>query len=99
MQVVQRIFGYSRICRNAFPKDYFRYRIKTLNLIILAASEGGANVFKVQYFNRDAFMAQSPQLYKQMVISGDFEKVYTVGAGIYFFHFIKLNINSIQSRR
>lgn len=48
--------------------------------IIPAASEGGANVFKVSYFKGHAFLAQSPQLYKQMCISGDFERVYTIGA-------------------
>ena len=48
-----------------------------------AASEGGANVFKVSYFKGSAFLAQSPQLYKQMCISADFEKVYTVGGGMY----------------
>lgn len=48
--------------------------------IINAASEGGANVFKVSYFKSSAYLAQSPQLYKQMAIAGDFEKVYTVGS-------------------
>jgi len=47
--------------------------------IISAASEGGANVFKVSYFKGSAYLAQSPQLYKQMAIAGDFERVYTVG--------------------
>merc|ERR1719320_2413893 len=45
--------------------------------IISAASEGGANVFKVSYFKGSAFLAQSPQLYKQMAIAADFDKVYT----------------------
>jgi aspartyl-tRNA synthetase len=48
--------------------------------IISAASEGGANVFEVSYFKNSAYLAQSPQLYKQMAIAGDFEKVFTVGA-------------------
>lgn len=48
--------------------------------IIPAASEGGANVFRVSYFKGNAFLAQSPQLYKQMAIAADFERVYTVGA-------------------
>ncbi|XP_062588514.1 aspartate--tRNA ligase, cytoplasmic-like [Saccostrea cucullata] len=48
--------------------------------IISAASEGGANVFIVSYFKSKAFLAQSPQLYKQMCICSDFDKVYTVGA-------------------
>lgn len=38
-------------------------------------------MFKVSYFKGSAFLAQSPQLYKQMCISGDFERVYTIGAG------------------
>ncbi|XP_036331260.1 aspartate--tRNA ligase, cytoplasmic [Rhagoletis pomonella] len=48
--------------------------------IISAASEGGANVFTVSYFKDSAYLAQSPQLYKQMAIAADFDKVYTVGA-------------------
>lgn len=47
--------------------------------IISAASEGGANVFKVSYFKGSAYLAQSPQLYKQMAIAADFDRVYTVG--------------------
>ncbi|CAJ0955049.1 unnamed protein product, partial [Mesorhabditis belari] len=47
--------------------------------IISAASEGGANVFTVSYFKGNAYLAQSPQLYKQMAIAGDFDKVYTIG--------------------
>ncbi|XP_050461436.1 aspartate--tRNA ligase, cytoplasmic isoform X2 [Cataglyphis hispanica] len=48
--------------------------------IISAASEGGANVFTVSYFKNNAYLAQSPQLYKQMAIAADFDKVFTVGA-------------------
>ena len=44
--------------------------------IISAASEGGANVFKVSYFKGSAYLAQSPQLYKQMAIAADFDKVW-----------------------
>jgi len=47
--------------------------------IIGCASEGGANVFKVSYFKGSAYLAQSPQLYKQMAIAADFGKVFTVG--------------------
>ena len=46
--------------------------------IIPAATEGGANVFRVDYFGKDVFLAQSPQFYKQMMV-GVFEKVFEVG--------------------
>ncbi|KAG1899168.1 uncharacterized protein F5891DRAFT_1039921 [Suillus fuscotomentosus] len=44
-----------------------------------AATESGATVFKVGYFKGDAFLAQSPQLAKQMAIAADFERVYEIG--------------------
>ncbi|KAI1414795.1 aspartyl-tRNA synthetase [Hypoxylon sp. FL1857] len=44
-----------------------------------AATESGSEVFRVQYFGRTAFLAQSPQLAKQMVISADFKKAYEIG--------------------
>ncbi|KAH8119816.1 aspartyl-tRNA synthetase [Phellopilus nigrolimitatus] len=44
-----------------------------------AATESGASVFKVSYFKGSAFLAQSPQLAKQMAIASDFERVYEIG--------------------
>ncbi|KAI1820398.1 aspartyl-tRNA synthetase [Xylaria intraflava] len=44
-----------------------------------AATESGASVFRVQYFGRTAYLAQSPQLAKQMAISADFGRVYEIG--------------------
>jgi nondiscriminating aspartyl-tRNA synthetase len=64
--------------RNALTKAGF-LEIHTPK-IISAASEGGANVFEVTYFKRMAYLAQSPQLYKQMAIAGDFGKVFTIGS-------------------
>lgn len=52
-----------------------------INVYISAASEGGANVFTVSYFKNNAYLAQSPQLYKQMCICADFEKVFCIGPG------------------
>jgi nondiscriminating aspartyl-tRNA synthetase len=46
--------------------------------IVASATEGGANVFPVQYFDRTAYLAQSPQFYKQMMV-GVFERVFEVG--------------------
>ncbi|HZU76241.1 MAG TPA: aspartate--tRNA(Asn) ligase [Dehalococcoidia bacterium] len=46
--------------------------------LVEAATEGGANVFPVDYFGRPAYLAQSPQFYKQIMV-GVFERVYEVG--------------------
>jgi len=46
--------------------------------IVASATESGANLFEVDYFGRPAFLAQSPQLYKQTMV-GVFERVYEVG--------------------
>jgi nondiscriminating aspartyl-tRNA synthetase len=46
--------------------------------IVSAATEGGANVFRLDYFGREAFLAQSPQFYKQTLV-GVFERVYETG--------------------
>ncbi|KAJ7461302.1 aspartyl-tRNA synthetase cytoplasmic [Mycena galericulata] len=43
------------------------------------ASESGASIFRVNYFNREASLAQSPQLAKQMCIAADMERVYEIG--------------------
>jgi len=43
------------------------------------ASESGASVFQVGYFGRMAFLAQSPQLYKQMCIAADMGRVFEIG--------------------
>ncbi|MEK7390701.1 MAG: aspartate--tRNA(Asn) ligase [Patescibacteria group bacterium] len=43
------------------------------------ASESGASVFEVKYFDRVAYLAQSPQFYKQMGIASGFERVFIVG--------------------
>ncbi|MCR5786669.1 MAG: aspartate--tRNA(Asn) ligase [Acholeplasmatales bacterium] len=47
--------------------------------LIGAESESGAGVFKVDYFGRDAFLAQSPQFYKQMAMAAGLERIYEVG--------------------
>lgn len=46
--------------------------------IISAASESGAEVFEVKYFGRKAYLAQSPQFYKQMAMCSGFEKVFEI---------------------
>lgn len=48
--------------------------------ILGAPSESGAEVFEVKYFDRVAYLAQSPQFYKQMAMAAGFEKVFEVGS-------------------
>ncbi|OII75717.1 aspartyl-tRNA synthetase family protein [Cryptosporidium andersoni] len=47
--------------------------------ILGGASEGGASVFTLKYFGQPACLAQSPQLYKQMAICGDMDRVFEIG--------------------
>jgi aspartyl-tRNA synthetase len=44
-----------------------------------SASESGAELFKVEYFEREAYLAQSPQFYKQMAMAAGFGKVFEIG--------------------
>ena len=46
--------------------------------LIGAASESGSDVFEVKYFDTVAYLAQSPQFYKQMAMSAGFEKIFEV---------------------
>ena len=43
------------------------------------ASESGAEVFQLGYFGRSAYLAQSPQFYKQMAIAAGIDRVFEVG--------------------
>jgi len=47
--------------------------------LVEEGAEGGTEVFKVQYFERQAYLAQSPQFYKQMMVGAGFERVYEIG--------------------
>jgi aspartyl-tRNA synthetase len=47
--------------------------------LIAGASEGGSEVFRTDYFGTPACLAQSPQLYKQMAISADLDRVFEIG--------------------
>jgi len=47
--------------------------------LMSAPSESGAELFEVKYFDRRAYLAQSPQFYKQMAMAAGFEKVFEIG--------------------
>ncbi len=46
--------------------------------IVAEATEGGANLFEVQYFEKRAYLAQSPQFYKQLMLLAGFGRVYEI---------------------
>jgi len=62
--------------------DYF-FRNGFTNIttpkVVAAATEGGTELFPIAYFEKEAFLNQSPQLYKQMLMAGGFEKVFEIG--------------------
>ena len=58
-----------------YSKDFTEIHTPKL---IGAASESGSEVFEVKYFDRKAYLAQSPQFYKQMAIASGFDKVFEV---------------------
>lgn len=47
--------------------------------MIAAASESGSEVFEISYFDRKAYLAQSPQFYKQMAMAAGFDRIFEVG--------------------
>jgi aspartyl-tRNA synthetase len=63
--------------RNFFLSYNF-FEVQTPKIIV-SATEGGAALFPILYFDREAFLAQSPQLYKEELII-DFEKVFEIGS-------------------
>lgn len=57
-------------------QNFFQIYTPTL---MSTASETGADVFAVKYFERQAYLSQSPQFYKQMAMAAGMEKVFMVG--------------------
>lgn len=76
---VRAIFKVQEVIIDAFrralqAKDFTEFQAPS---IISAVPEGGAEVFKVKYFDYTAYLSQSPQLYKSLLV-GAFERVFSV---------------------
>lgn len=66
------------IC-NGFRQFLLKERFTEIHTpkIVQAGAEGGANIFRLDYFGKEAYLAQSPQFYKQMMV-GVFERVFEI---------------------
>lgn len=66
------------IC-NGFRKFLLNQKFTEIHTpkIVYAGAEGGSNIFHLNYFNKDAYLTQSPQFYKQMMV-GVFERVFEI---------------------
>ena len=76
---VQAVFKVQEVVIDSFREfmkqnEFFEFQAPS---ITPASAEGGAEVFEVNYFDKKAFLSQSPQLYKQIVMTA-FERVFSV---------------------
>ncbi|MCD6513945.1 MAG: aspartate--tRNA(Asn) ligase [Candidatus Asgardarchaeum sp.] len=76
----QAIFMVRSILVNALREFFIKNGFIEIHTpkIVAEATEGGANVFRVKYFEYDVYLAQSPQLYKQLMLVAGFDKVFEV---------------------
>ncbi|KHS56034.1 aspartate--tRNA(Asn) ligase [Terrisporobacter mayombei] len=78
---IRAIFKIQSEIETAF-RDYLKERnfeqIHTAK-IIDSSTEGGSEMFTINYFDRRSFLAQSPQFYKQMMVGAGFERVFEIG--------------------
>jgi len=68
-EIIDSIHEYMR------SKDFLEIHTSNINA---SSSEGGTEVFNFKYFEKDVFLAQSPQLYKQMMMATGFDGVYEI---------------------
>ncbi|MFH1200661.1 MAG: aspartate--tRNA(Asn) ligase [Candidatus Micrarchaeota archaeon] len=77
---VQAVFFVRAQIQRAFRESCMSLGCQEINppSLVAAATEGGTDLFEVRYFERKAFLAQSPQLYKQLAVLGGMDKVFMV---------------------
>ena len=75
---VSAVFKIKSIVANAFREYLLQEQFVEIHpsCITGAATEGGTDVFPIQYFENLAFLVQSPQLYKQLTVIGGFDRVF-----------------------
>ncbi len=75
------IFKIWTLLEEAFREYFLQQKFLQIHSpkLMSTPSESGAEVFAVKYFERSAYLAQSPQFYKQMAMAAGFERVFEIG--------------------
>ncbi len=78
---VQAIFEIRDAVKDALREKFHDIGCREIDTpkIVATATEGGTDLFPISYFEREAFMNQSPQLFKQMMVAGGLERVFEIG--------------------
>ncbi len=79
-QEPQAIFAVQSSLCNAFREFLYKEGFTEVHTpkLIKTGTEGGTSLFSVKYFEKEAFLAQSPQFYKQMLVGSGFERVFEI---------------------
>src|SRR5271157_6622013 len=72
------VFNIRASLETGFREELLRLGFEEINpaCIVSTATEGGAQLFKLDYFDKPAFLGQSPQFYKQLAVIGGMERVF-----------------------
>ncbi len=75
---IQAIFRVRATVQQAFRESLIKQGFEEIvpTVIVSAATEGGTDLFPIVYFDKEAFLAQSPQLYKQLSVVGGLDRVF-----------------------
>lgn len=78
---INSIFKIQNIITNGFRKFLIKNGFTEIHTpkIVEEGAEGGTELFRLKYFEKDAYLSQSPQFYKQMMVGASFERVFEIG--------------------